>query len=75
MQERRLLPTRFVQAAQKRAQETILSPVLTNAEPLRRAPFAVRLFDRWPLLRRIPGRMIGLGIRREKVESPEAQPA
>jgi hypothetical protein len=30
------------------------------------------LLDRFPLLRRIPGRLIGLGIRREHVTSGTA---
>ena len=30
------------------------------------------LLDRYPLLRRIPGRFIGLGVRRERVRSPDA---
>ena len=37
------------------------------------AALPVRLLDRFPLLRRIPGRMIGLGVRRERVRSPEVQ--
>ena len=38
------------------------------------APLIVRLFDRYPLLRRIPGRLIGLGVSRERVRSPAASP-
>ena len=69
VQDRRLLPTRLVQAAQKLAQDRIVGRVLGGA-PIVRAPFAVRLLDRIPLLRRIPGRLIGLGVRRERVTSP-----
>lgn len=36
------------------------------------APLFVRLLDRLPLLRRIPGRLIGLGFRRERVRSPSS---
>ena len=32
----------------------------------------VKLLDRYPRLRRIPGRFVGLGVRRERVTSPEA---
>ena len=32
--------------------------------------FAIRLLDRFPVLRRIPGRLIGLGIGRHRVRSP-----
>jgi 2-polyprenyl-6-methoxyphenol hydroxylase-like FAD-dependent oxidoreductase len=72
VQRRRLLPTRLVQAAQKAAQERIIGRVLEPGRSLIRAPLVVRLLDRYPLLRRIPGRMIGLGIRRERVRSPDA---
>lgn len=72
VQDRRLFPTRMIQAAQKRAQDAIIGPVLDPARTTLRAPRIVRLLDRFPLLRRIPGRFIGLGIRREHVRSPDA---
>ena len=31
------------------------------------------LLDRFPQLRRIPGRIMGLGVRRERVKSPAAR--
>jgi len=70
VQQRRLFPTRAVQTAQKAAQDRIIGRLLGPGEPIRKAPLVVRLFDRFPLLRRIPGRLIGLGIRRERVRSP-----
>ncbi|MGZ8999424.1 MAG: FAD-dependent monooxygenase, partial [Allosphingosinicella sp.] len=72
VQKRRLFPTRIIQAGQKRAQDAIIGPVLDPSRTTLRAPRAVRLLDRFPLLRRIPGRMIGLGIRRERVRSPDS---
>ena len=72
MQDRRLFPTRMIQAAQKIAQDNIIGRLLQPGEPIRKAPLVVRLFDRFPLLRRIPGRFIGLGVRRERVRSPLA---
>jgi 2-polyprenyl-6-methoxyphenol hydroxylase-like FAD-dependent oxidoreductase len=71
VQHRRLFPTRVIQAGQKAAQEAIIGRVLGGA-PIVRAAWPVRMLDRFPLLRRIPGRMIGLGIRRERVRSPDA---
>jgi len=71
VQKRRLFPTRVIQAGQRAAQERIIGRVLGGA-PFTDAPRVVRLLDRYPLLRRIPGRMIGLGIRRERVRSPDA---
>jgi 2-polyprenyl-6-methoxyphenol hydroxylase-like FAD-dependent oxidoreductase len=75
VQRRRLFPTKAIQAAQKLAQERVIGRVLQSTAPIRQAPFLVRLLDRFPLLRRIPGRLIGLGVRRERVRSPVAAPA
>ncbi|GAA4009051.1 FAD-dependent oxidoreductase [Sphingomonas humi] len=72
VEERRLLPTRLVQSAQKTAQDRIIGRLLEPGPPLDKAPALIRLLDKSPLLRRIPGRLIGLGIRREQVESPLA---
>jgi 2-polyprenyl-6-methoxyphenol hydroxylase-like FAD-dependent oxidoreductase len=72
VQERRMFPTRVIQGGQKAAQERVIGRVLQSTEPIRQAPFFVRLLDRYPLLRRIPGRIIGLGVRRERVRSPLA---
>ena len=72
VQKRRMLPTRLVQAGQKLAQDGVIGRLLVPGPPLENAPLAVRLLDRFPMLRRIPGRAIGLGIRRERVTSPDA---
>ncbi len=74
VQKRRLLPTRLVQVAQRTVQERVIGRVL-GGKPIRRAAWPVRMLDRFPLLRRIPGRMIGLGVRRERVRSPYAPDA
>jgi 2-polyprenyl-6-methoxyphenol hydroxylase-like FAD-dependent oxidoreductase len=75
VQERRLFPTRMIQGAQKAAQERVIGRVLQSTAPIRQAPWIVRLLDRFPVLRRIPGRVIGLGVRRERVRSPLAPAA
>ena len=75
VQERRMFPTRVIQAGQKAAQDNIIGRLLTGSEPIRQAPFIVRLFNAFPLLRRIPGRIVGLGVRRERVRSPLAPAA
>ena len=72
VQKRREWPTRVIQAGQKAAQDRIIGRLLEAGPPLSRAPLAIRLLDRFPVLRRIPGRIIGLGIRRERVRSPVA---
>lgn len=71
VQKRRDLPTRIIQAGQKAAQDRLIAPLLEKgAVPIAQAPLAIRLLDRVPHLRRIPGRIIGLGVRRERVRSP-----
>ena len=72
VQRRRLWPTRVIQAFQKVAQDRIIGRLLGPGEPISEAPLPVRLLDRFPRLRRIPGRFIGLGVRRERVRSPDA---
>ncbi len=72
VQKRRAWPTQAIQAGQKAAQERVIGRLLQPGAPLTQAPFIVRMLDRYPLLRRIPGRIIGLGVRRERVRSPLA---
>jgi 2-polyprenyl-6-methoxyphenol hydroxylase-like FAD-dependent oxidoreductase len=69
IQTRRELPTRVTQRLQLAVQDRIIARVLTDTQPLK-SPLAVRLLVRYPFLRRIPARIIGLGIRPEHV-SPE----
>jgi 2-polyprenyl-6-methoxyphenol hydroxylase-like FAD-dependent oxidoreductase len=72
VQDRRLFPTRVIQSGQKAAQDNIIGRLLKPGAPITNAPLVVRLLDRFPVLRRIPGRLIGLGVRRERVRSPNA---
>jgi len=71
VQKRRELPTRVIQAGQRAAQNNVIGTVLSGT-PITGAPLVLRLLDRFPRLRRIPGRIIGLGFRRERVRSPAA---
>jgi 2-polyprenyl-6-methoxyphenol hydroxylase-like FAD-dependent oxidoreductase len=73
VRERREFPTRLIQAGQKAAQDRIIGRVLGGG-PVG-VPRLVRMLDRIPVLRRIPGRIIGLGVRRERVRSPNAYPS
>ena len=73
VQARRMLPTRLVQGAQRLAHQRILRPMLTSGGGIPEIPpLPLRLLDRYPLLRRIPGYLIGHGVRQEHVRSPTA---
>lgn len=71
VQERRWKPTAQMQALQRFAHKNVIEPMLRGK--IARVPLAVRLLDRIPLLRRIPGRIIGLGFGRQHVRSPLAK--
>lgn len=66
VQSRRLFPTRLTQAAQVFMQDYVLSPILGSNEP-DSVPFVLRLFKWFPVLRRIPARLIGIGVRPEHI--------
>ena len=73
VQERRLWPTRVIQGAQRLVHERLLRPLIDGQRELpEQPPLPVRLANRFPLLRRIPGYFIGHGIRQEHVSSPKA---
>ena len=69
VQARRAWPTEMTQRIQLLVQNRIISRVLRSNAPLQ-PPYALRLLARFPILRRIPGRMIGLGMRPEHVRTP-----
>jgi len=71
VQERRLFPTKLIQAVQRTVHERVLTPLVVRRAVLTKVPLALRLFQRWPLLRRIPARLVGLGVRREHIRSPD----
>ena len=70
VQHRREWPTRLTQAMQLLIQNRVVSRVLASSGTLP-LPFALRLLQRWPWLRRIPARVIGMGFRPEHVRTPE----
>jgi 2-polyprenyl-6-methoxyphenol hydroxylase-like FAD-dependent oxidoreductase len=67
VQRRREGSTRLIQLVQKLAQDHVLARLLRHPDALASPPLPLRLLQRFPALRRLPGRVIALGIRREKV--------
>ena len=66
VQRRREFPTRMTQRMQLFMQERVIGRVLAGSGPSR-LPWPVRLMQRFPVLRRIPARLIGMGFRPEHV--------
>jgi 2-polyprenyl-6-methoxyphenol hydroxylase-like FAD-dependent oxidoreductase len=72
IQQRRTLPVRFTQWLQLTIQKRIISRVLGMESQQRpKPPLFFKLFNIFPVLRRIPARLLGVGIRPEHVRTPE----
>ena len=71
VQERRRWPVRATQAVQVFLQNRIIAPALAGTGPLR-PPWPVRLFNTLPFLRRIPARVMGMGVQPEHVRTKAA---
>jgi 2-polyprenyl-6-methoxyphenol hydroxylase-like FAD-dependent oxidoreductase len=66
VQSRREWPTRMTQRMQIAIQNRVISNVLrSTATP--KPPLAIRMFGRFPALRRLPARIIGMGFRPEHI--------
>ena len=70
VQRRRQFPTRVTQWVQVLVQERVIRRVLGGRRRLR-LPLPLRLLRRFPVLRRVPARLIGIGIRPEHVRTPD----
>jgi 2-polyprenyl-6-methoxyphenol hydroxylase-like FAD-dependent oxidoreductase len=68
VQRRREVPTRVTQAAQVLIHHHVIGRVLRDGRPLR-AGFLLRALDRWPVLQRIPARLVGIGFLPEHVSA------
>ncbi len=70
VQWRREFPTRVTQGVQVFIQDRLIQRILGSNEQVR-LPWPVKLIKRWPFLRRIPARLLGVGFRAEHVRTPE----
>ena len=75
VQARREFPTRMTQAVQIFAHKRFIGPALTAKAPLKRLPLPLFLLKHFPILRRIPARMVGLGFRPEHIHTPDTHAA
>ncbi|MDM0043131.1 FAD-dependent oxidoreductase [Variovorax dokdonensis] len=67
VQKRRRWPARVTQRVQIAIQNTVLAPTLAREEAPEHPPAVARLLQRFPLLRRLPARLVGIGVRPERV--------
>jgi 2-polyprenyl-6-methoxyphenol hydroxylase-like FAD-dependent oxidoreductase len=74
VQDRRIFPTKVTQAFQVFIQDKAIDPLLQGAR-VGGPPLAMRLLDEFPLLRRLPARLIGMGVRPEHVRTTDAYPS
>jgi 2-polyprenyl-6-methoxyphenol hydroxylase-like FAD-dependent oxidoreductase len=70
VQRRREFPMKVIQRVQVIVQNKLLSPALSSSQRPR-PPLVMRLIRWLPILRRIPARVVGLGVRPEHVATPE----
>ena len=68
VQKRRFFPARATQAMQVAVQNNIIAPALAGTGEVK-VPFAVTLMQWFPVLRRIPARLTGTGVRPEHVQT------
>jgi 2-polyprenyl-6-methoxyphenol hydroxylase-like FAD-dependent oxidoreductase len=73
IEKRRTFPTKMTQRLQVAVQNTLIRKVLAD-EPLS-VPFPMRLLERFPWLRRVPARFVGLGFRPEHIAPSQRAPA
>jgi 2-polyprenyl-6-methoxyphenol hydroxylase-like FAD-dependent oxidoreductase len=74
VQARREFPTRTTQGFQIFAHKRFITPALATKAPLKRLPLPLALLKHFPILRRIPARMVGLGFRPEHIHTPDIHP-
>jgi 2-polyprenyl-6-methoxyphenol hydroxylase-like FAD-dependent oxidoreductase len=75
VQRRREWPTRLTQRLQVLVQNKIMSPVLFGAGGHIAPPWPLKLLAWFPVLRRLPARIVGMGFRPEHIHTAEIGPS
>jgi 2-polyprenyl-6-methoxyphenol hydroxylase-like FAD-dependent oxidoreductase len=70
IEARRTLPVRFTQGLQLTMQNRIIGRALASTRRPK-PPLLFKLFEMFPVLRRIPARLLAVGIRPEHVHTPD----
>jgi 2-polyprenyl-6-methoxyphenol hydroxylase-like FAD-dependent oxidoreductase len=74
IQSRREFPTRVTQGFQVFAHKRFLGPAMRHSHPITSLPLPLKLLQMFPILRRIPARLVGVGVRSEHVRTPDTKP-
>jgi 2-polyprenyl-6-methoxyphenol hydroxylase-like FAD-dependent oxidoreductase len=73
IQKRREFPTKVTQAAQVFIHKNFIRPALSHKAPVQKLPLLLRLLQQFPVLRRIPARAVGVGVRPEHIHTPDTR--
>jgi hypothetical protein len=74
VQRRREFPTRMTQRMQVLIQNRVIGRVLATKEQVA-VPWVIKLLIHFPVLRRIPAYVVGMGFRTERVHTPDSTAA
>jgi 2-polyprenyl-6-methoxyphenol hydroxylase-like FAD-dependent oxidoreductase len=69
VQKRRTFPMKVIQGMQLTVQNRLIDRLLNSDQPIE-VPWVMKLFNIFPVLRRIPARIVGIGVRPEHVRTP-----
>ncbi len=70
IEARRTFPVRFTQGLQLTMQNQIIRRALAGTQKPK-PPLLFKLFDMFPVLQRIPGRLLAVGVRPEHIHTPD----
>ena len=68
VQRQREQPTRFMQGLQAMMQKRVLAPALTSTQATIQVPWLIRFLVQVPILKDLPPRLIGFGLRRVRID-------
>jgi 2-polyprenyl-6-methoxyphenol hydroxylase-like FAD-dependent oxidoreductase len=72
VRRRRLFPVRVIQAIQVAVHNRVLKPTVSGGRRRLKVPWALKVLNANPWLRRWPAQILGLGVRPEHVRSPDS---
>lgn len=72
VQKRRSSPTTVTQRLQVYIQKGIFNSRQQGKNEKNKPPFIMRMINKFPLLQRIPAKLIGMGIRPEHIQTPDS---